>query len=50
MALLIAALAAEGRSMIYNMRQIDRGYERVDEKLRALGVSIERKTVTAPAP
>jgi UDP-N-acetylglucosamine 1-carboxyvinyltransferase len=50
MALLIAAIAAKGRSKIYNIRQIDRGYERVDEKLHALGISIERKTVTAPAP
>ena len=42
MALLIAALAAEGESTIYNIRQIDRGYERIDEKLRALGANIER--------
>ncbi len=42
MALLIAALSAEGESQIYNIRQIDRGYERVDEKLRALGAHIER--------
>jgi len=42
MALLIASLAASGRSVIHNIRQIDRGYERVDEKLRALGAHIER--------
>lgn len=42
MALLLAALAAEGRSVISNIRQIDRGYERLDDKLRALGASIER--------
>lgn len=42
MALLIAALAAKGSSTIYNIRQIDRGYERVDEKLRTLGAVIER--------
>ena len=42
MALLIAALAAEGTSTIYNIRQIDRGYEKVDEKLRALGAHIDR--------
>lgn len=42
MALLIAALAAEGQSIIRNVRQIERGYERVDEKLRALGAKIER--------
>ncbi len=45
MALLIAALCAEGTSTIYNIRQIDRGYERVDEKLRALGAKIERLPV-----
>lgn len=42
MALLLAALAAEGTSTIRNVGQIDRGYERVDEKLRALGARIER--------
>jgi UDP-N-acetylglucosamine 1-carboxyvinyltransferase len=42
MALLIAALCAEGQSVIRNVRQIDRGYEQVDEKLRALGAKIER--------
>jgi len=42
MALLIAALAARGQSIIRNIGQIDRGYERVDEKIRALGGKIER--------
>jgi UDP-N-acetylglucosamine 1-carboxyvinyltransferase len=42
MALLIAALCAEGRSCIRNIRQIDRGYERVEENLRALGAKIKR--------
>jgi UDP-N-acetylglucosamine 1-carboxyvinyltransferase len=42
MAILIAALSAEGRSRIYNIGQIERGYERVDERLRALGAAIER--------
>lgn len=42
MAMLIASLAASGRSVIQNIRQIDRGYERVDDKLRALGARIER--------
>jgi UDP-N-acetylglucosamine 1-carboxyvinyltransferase len=42
MALLIAALAADGRSVIRNIGQIDRGYEAVDGKLRALGANIER--------
>jgi len=42
MALLLAALAATGQSTIRNVGQIDRGYERVDEKLRALGAKIDR--------
>ena len=42
MAMLIASLCAEGRSTIGNIGQIDRGYERIDERLRALGASIER--------
>jgi UDP-N-acetylglucosamine 1-carboxyvinyltransferase len=41
-ALLIAALAAKGESVIRNVGQIDRGYERVDEKLRGLGAKITR--------
>ena len=40
--MLIAALCAEGTSVIGNIGQIDRGYERIDERLRALGASIER--------
>ena len=42
MAILIAALCAEGRSVIGNVGEIDRGYERIDERLRALGAQIER--------
>jgi len=42
MAMLIAALCAEGTSTIGNIRQIDRGYERIDERLRELGAAIER--------
>ncbi|MCJ7667437.1 MAG: UDP-N-acetylglucosamine 1-carboxyvinyltransferase [Anaerolineae bacterium] len=42
MALVVAALCAEGQSVIKNIGQIDRGYERIDEKLRALGARIER--------
>lgn len=42
MAMVIAALAAEGESTIRNVGQIDRGYEQIDEKLRALGAHIER--------
>ncbi len=49
MAMLIAALCAEGRSEIYNIRQIDRGYERIDERLRDLGAQIER-VATDPQP
>jgi UDP-N-acetylglucosamine 1-carboxyvinyltransferase len=41
-AMLIASLCAEGRSTIGNIRWIDRGYERVDERLRSLGAQIER--------
>ena len=41
-ALLIAALCADGQSVIRNISQIDRGYERIDEKLRPLGARIER--------
>ena len=44
MSLLLATLAADGKSVIRNVGQIDRGYERVDEKLRALGARIERVT------
>jgi len=43
MAMLIAALCAEGRSEIGNISQIDRGYERIDERLVALGAKIERR-------
>ena len=42
MAMLLAALCAEGTSTIGNVREIDRGYERIDDRLRALGASIER--------
>ena len=42
MAMVIAALCADGRSTIGNIRPVDRGYERIDERLRALGADIER--------
>jgi len=42
MAMLIAGLCAEGVSTIGNVGEIDRGYERIDERLRALGARIER--------
>jgi UDP-N-acetylglucosamine 1-carboxyvinyltransferase len=45
MAMLLAALCAEGRSEIGNIRQIDRGYERIDERLRGLGARIERVAI-----
>ena len=41
-ALLIAALSARGRSVINNIHQIDRGYQRIDERLNALGAVIRR--------
>src|ERR1043166_2933064 len=42
MAMLLAALAAQGESVIHNIGQIECGYERIDERLRALGAQIER--------
>ena len=49
MAMLIAALCADGTSEIGNIVQIDRGYERIDERLRGLGARIERVAVE-PVP
>ena len=49
MALLIAALGADGRSEIFNIGQIERGYERIDERLRALGADIRRADSRADA-
>ncbi|MCK9612127.1 MAG: UDP-N-acetylglucosamine 1-carboxyvinyltransferase [Bacteroidales bacterium] len=42
-ALLIAALSAEGKSTIHNIEQIDRGYQNIDERLRNIGAEIRRK-------
>ncbi len=42
MALLAATLSAKGTSTINNVEQIDRGYEELDKRLRALGAKIER--------
>ena len=42
MAMLLASLCAEGTSTIGNIGQIDRGYERIDDRLRSLGARIER--------
>ncbi len=50
MAMLIAALCADGVTTIGNIRQIDRGYERIDERLQALGARIARVQDTAAAP
>ena len=41
-ALLIAALSAQGKSTIHNIEQIDRGYQQIDERLRLLGADIKR--------
>ena len=41
-ALLIAALSAKGKSVIHNIEQIDRGYQRIDERLNAIGAKIVR--------
>jgi UDP-N-acetylglucosamine 1-carboxyvinyltransferase len=50
MAMLMAALCADGVTEIGNIRQIDRGYERIDERLRDLGARIARVEDTAKAP
>ncbi|MEJ2746376.1 MAG: UDP-N-acetylglucosamine 1-carboxyvinyltransferase [Anaerolineae bacterium] len=42
MAMVLAGLCAEGQTTIHNIQQIDRGYERIEDKLRSLGASIER--------
>jgi UDP-N-acetylglucosamine 1-carboxyvinyltransferase len=42
-ALLLAALSAEGKSVIHNIEQIDRGYEKIDERLNKLGAKITRE-------
>jgi UDP-N-acetylglucosamine 1-carboxyvinyltransferase len=47
MAMLLAALCADGRSTIGAIHQIDKGYERIDERLRTLGAAIERVEVSA---
>jgi len=44
MTMLIAALCAEGESVIQNIAQIDRGFERVDERFRSLGADIQRRS------
>ena len=49
MALLLAALCARGQSTIGNIGQIDRGYERIEEKLQRLGARIERVNANEPS-
>lgn len=46
--LLIAALSAEGKSTIFNIEQIERGYQDIDIRLRALGAQIKRVEVSGP--
>ncbi|RKY62387.1 MAG: UDP-N-acetylglucosamine 1-carboxyvinyltransferase, partial [Candidatus Latescibacterota bacterium] len=43
-ALVVAGLAAKGETVISRVYHIDRGYERIEEKLRALGAEIRRET------
>ncbi|MCX2451922.1 UDP-N-acetylglucosamine 1-carboxyvinyltransferase [Pedobacter sp. PLR] len=47
--LLIAALSAEGKSTIFNIEQIERGYQDIDTRLRALGAQIKRIDASAPS-
>jgi len=44
-ALLIAAMSAQGKSTIHNIHQIDRGYEEIDTRLNAIGAQIRRVEV-----
>ena len=44
-ALLIAALSAQGKSVIQNIEQIDRGYQNIDDRLRALGADIKKSLI-----
>ena len=46
MTLLLAALCAQGTTVIRNVGQIDRGYEKIDDRLRALGANIRRETIS----
>jgi len=47
--LLIAALSAEGTSIIHNIEQIERGYQHIDERLLALGANIKRISAEKPS-
>ncbi len=44
-ALLLAALSAEGQSVIHNISQIDRGYQNIEERLTKLGADITRREI-----
>jgi UDP-N-acetylglucosamine 1-carboxyvinyltransferase len=50
MAMVIAALCAHGKSTIHNVYQIERGYERLTERLRSLGAHIEREECDGGSP
>ena len=41
-ALIVAGIAAEGRTEVYNLEHIDRGYENIEEKFRSIGADIQR--------
>ena len=47
--LIVAALVADGETTVRRVYHIDRGYERIEEKFRQLGASIEREPDSAPA-
>ena len=49
MAMVLAALCARGTSTIHNAQQIERGYERIEKKLAALGANIRRQNDDAPS-
>jgi UDP-N-acetylglucosamine 1-carboxyvinyltransferase len=47
-AMVLAGLCAEGQTVITDVRYIERGYDKLDEKLRSLGATIERVVIDAP--
>jgi UDP-N-acetylglucosamine 1-carboxyvinyltransferase len=48
-ALVLAGLTADGETEVHRVYHIDRGYERIDERLRSLGARIQRSSATAAA-
>lgn len=50
LAFVIAAIIAKGESVVHNVYNIDRGYEKIDERLRAIGVDITRELENRPVP